>query len=130
MTLSTPLTRAAGIDVPIICGAMYPCSNPELVAAASEAGGIGVVEVDRTVLGPRLATSDDPADAMRGVPLVFTRPIVANPAEPGAQVNRAEQRLARQEPDGRGRVERPYPARHAGATARRARVADGARGAR
>jgi len=42
--LETPLTRHAGIEVPLICGAMYPCSNPELVAAASEAGGIGVVQ--------------------------------------------------------------------------------------
>lgn len=42
--LDTALTRHAGIDVPLICGAMYPCSNPELVAAASEAGGIGVVQ--------------------------------------------------------------------------------------
>lgn len=33
-----------GIDFPAICGAMYPCSNPELVAAASEAGGIGIVQ--------------------------------------------------------------------------------------
>jgi len=40
----TPLTREAGIDVPLICGAMYPCSNPELVAAVSEAGGIGIVQ--------------------------------------------------------------------------------------
>ena len=44
MALSTPLTRAAGIEVPLICGAMYPCSNPELVAAVSEAGGIGIVQ--------------------------------------------------------------------------------------
>jgi len=43
-TLSTPLTRAAGIEVPLLCGAMYPCSNPELVAAVSEAGGLGVVQ--------------------------------------------------------------------------------------
>ena len=40
----TPLTRDAGIRVPLICGAMYPCSNPELVAAVSEAGGIGIVQ--------------------------------------------------------------------------------------
>lgn len=40
----TPLTRHAGIRVPLICGAMYPCSNPELVAAVSEAGGIGIVQ--------------------------------------------------------------------------------------
>ncbi len=32
------------ISLPIIGGAMYPCSNPELVAAVSEAGGIGVVQ--------------------------------------------------------------------------------------
>ncbi len=40
----TPLTVDAGIAVPIVCGAMYPCSNPELVAAASRAGGLGVLQ--------------------------------------------------------------------------------------
>lgn len=34
----------AKIEVPVICGAMYPCSNPELVAAASDNGGIGIVQ--------------------------------------------------------------------------------------
>ena len=38
------LLEHTGIEVPVICGAMYPCSNPELVAAASEAGGIGIVQ--------------------------------------------------------------------------------------
>lgn len=42
--LDTPLTRAAGVRVPLLCGAMYPCSNPELVAAVSAAGGLGVVQ--------------------------------------------------------------------------------------
>ena len=42
--LATALTRHAGIEVPLICGAMYPCSNPELVAAVSKAGGLGVVQ--------------------------------------------------------------------------------------
>src|SRR5829696_2479591 len=42
--LDTPVTRQLGIEVPLICGAMYPCSNPELVAAASEAGGIGIIQ--------------------------------------------------------------------------------------
>lgn len=42
--LETPLARHAGIDVPLICGAMYPCSNPELVAAVSAAGGLGIVQ--------------------------------------------------------------------------------------
>jgi nitronate monooxygenase len=42
--LDTPLTRTLGIEVPLICGAMFPCSNPELVAAVSDAGGIGVIQ--------------------------------------------------------------------------------------
>ena len=42
--LNTPVTEQLGIEVPLLCGAMYPCSNPELVAAASEAGGIGVLQ--------------------------------------------------------------------------------------
>ncbi len=44
MSGQTALTRALGIEVPLICGAMYPCSNPELVAAVSEAGAIGIVQ--------------------------------------------------------------------------------------
>lgn len=44
MTTDSTFTRQLGIQHPIICGAMYPCSNPELVAAASEAGGIGIVQ--------------------------------------------------------------------------------------
>ncbi len=44
MSYPTALTQALGIDIPLICGAMYPCSNPELVAAVSEAGGIGIVQ--------------------------------------------------------------------------------------
>jgi len=48
MAMSLPpqnrFTRAAGIEVPLICGAMYPCSNPELVAAVSEAGGLGIIQ--------------------------------------------------------------------------------------
>ncbi|HSR16162.1 MAG TPA: nitronate monooxygenase family protein [Gemmatimonadales bacterium] len=42
--LDTPLARHAGIEVPLICGAMYPCSNPELIAAVSDAGGIGIIQ--------------------------------------------------------------------------------------
>ena len=33
-----------GIDYPVIGGPMYPCSNPELVAAVSAAGGLGVLQ--------------------------------------------------------------------------------------
>jgi len=42
--MNTRLTRDSGIEVPLICGAMYPCSNPELVAAVSDAGAIGIVQ--------------------------------------------------------------------------------------
>lgn len=44
MTRQALLTEILGIEHPIIGGAMYPCSNPELVAAVSEAGGIGIVQ--------------------------------------------------------------------------------------
>ena len=40
----TAFTRDAGVEVPLICGAMYPCSNPELVAAVSEAGALGIIQ--------------------------------------------------------------------------------------
>lgn len=42
--LKTPFTEHARVEYPIICGAMYPCSNAELVAAVSEAGGLGIVQ--------------------------------------------------------------------------------------
>jgi len=42
--LATAFTRHAGVEVPLIGGAMYPCSNPELVAAVSDAGGLGIVQ--------------------------------------------------------------------------------------
>lgn len=32
------------VSTPVVCGPMYPGSNPELVAAVSEAGGLGVVQ--------------------------------------------------------------------------------------
>jgi NAD(P)H-dependent flavin oxidoreductase YrpB (nitropropane dioxygenase family) len=34
--LKTEFIEHVGIDFSIICGPMYPCSNPELVAAVSE----------------------------------------------------------------------------------------------
>jgi nitronate monooxygenase len=42
--MDTAFTRQVGIRYPIICGAMYPCSNPELIAAVSNSGGIGIVQ--------------------------------------------------------------------------------------
>lgn len=42
--MTSTLCQDAGIRVPLICGAMYPCSNPELVAEVSRAGALGVVQ--------------------------------------------------------------------------------------
>ncbi|MEM7482328.1 MAG: nitronate monooxygenase [Acidobacteriota bacterium] len=42
--LDTPLADHLGIEVPLICGPMYPCSNPDLVGAVSAAGGMGVLQ--------------------------------------------------------------------------------------
>lgn len=42
--METAFTKHTGVRVPLICGPMYPCSNPELVAAVSEAGGLGIVQ--------------------------------------------------------------------------------------
>lgn len=44
MNMKTSFTEHVGIEVPLICGAMYPCSNPELIGAVSEAGGIGIIQ--------------------------------------------------------------------------------------
>jgi len=43
-TMRQRFMQQAGIEVPLICGPMYPCSNPELVAAVSDAGGLGIVQ--------------------------------------------------------------------------------------
>ena len=37
------LIEHTGVKYPIICGAMYPCSNPELVAAAANGGGMSII---------------------------------------------------------------------------------------
>jgi len=42
--MKNELLKKLKIESPIFCGAMYPCSNPELVAAVSEAGGLGVLQ--------------------------------------------------------------------------------------
>lgn len=42
--MQTAFTQHAGVEVPLIGGAMYPCSNPELVAAISDAGALGIIQ--------------------------------------------------------------------------------------
>jgi nitronate monooxygenase len=41
---ATAFCKQLGIRYPVIGGAMYPCSNPELTAAVSAAGGIGILQ--------------------------------------------------------------------------------------
>jgi nitronate monooxygenase len=72
--LDTPLTRALGIEVPLICGAMYPCSNPELVAAASEAGGIGIVQP----LSLTYVHGHDYLEGLRLIKRLTTKPVGLN----------------------------------------------------
>ena len=42
--LTQKFLNDTGAKIPIVCGPMYPGSNPELVAAVSNAGGFGVVQ--------------------------------------------------------------------------------------
>ncbi len=36
--------QSTAVEFPVIGGPMYPCSNPELVAAISEAGALGIIQ--------------------------------------------------------------------------------------
>src|SRR5439155_26641249 len=73
-SLDKPLTRHARIAVPLICGAMYPCSNVELIAAASEAGGIGIVQPVTLVFVHGLEFRE----GLRRVRALTTKPIGMN----------------------------------------------------
>jgi len=68
------LCQALGIEVPLICGAMYPCSNPELVAAVSEAGGIGIVQP----LSLSYVHGYDFREGLRYIRRLTTKPIGVN----------------------------------------------------
>jgi nitronate monooxygenase len=72
--LKTPFSERLGLEVPIICGAMYPCSNLELVAAVSAAGGLGVVQPISTVFVYR----QNLRQALRDIRRLTDRPIGFN----------------------------------------------------
>jgi len=72
--LESPLARHAGIAVPLVCGAMYPCSNLELVAAVSEAGGIGIVQPVTLAFVHKLALGD----GLRRIRALTSKPIGMN----------------------------------------------------
>lgn len=81
--IRTRLTEQLGIRVPVIGGPMYPCSNPELVAAVSAAGGIGVVQ-------PVSLTYVHGHDFRAG--LRFIRSITPNPIGLNALIEKSSER--------------------------------------
>lgn len=50
--LETPLCRILGIDYPIMSAGMNDCAGPELVAAVSNAGGLGSARSARAAPTP------------------------------------------------------------------------------
>ncbi len=72
--LQTALTHDAKIEIPLICGAMYPCSNWELVAAVSAAGGIGIIQpISLTFVGKQ-----DFRAALQKIKSVTNKPVGMN----------------------------------------------------
>jgi nitronate monooxygenase len=74
MRPTTIFRRQSHADVPIICGPMYPCSNPELVAAVSQAGGLGVVQP----ISLTYVHGYDFREGLRFIRTLTTRPIGFN----------------------------------------------------
>ncbi|PIQ24705.1 2-nitropropane dioxygenase [bacterium (Candidatus Blackallbacteria) CG17_big_fil_post_rev_8_21_14_2_50_48_46] len=74
MTYQTPFSEQLGLEVPLICGPMYPCSNKELVAAVSAAGGLGVVQP----LSMVFVYGDDFREGLRWIRSQTDRPIGMN----------------------------------------------------
>lgn len=72
--LETALTKHSGIEVPLICGPMYPCSNFELVAAVSKAGGLGVVQP----VSLTFVHKQDFREALREIKKITDNPIGMN----------------------------------------------------
>ncbi len=73
-TVSTAFTKDTNINVPLICGPMYPCSNLELVAAVSEAGGIGIVQP----VSITFVHKQDFRQALRDIKALTDKPIGMN----------------------------------------------------
>ncbi len=72
--LETAFTRHVGIEVPLICGAMYPCSNPELIAAVSAAGGIGIIQP----ISMRFVHGHDLREGIRMIRTLTDKPVGFN----------------------------------------------------
>ena len=74
MNLETALTRDARIEIPLICGAMFPCSNWELIAAVSQAGGIAIIQPISLVF----VGKDDFRAAIHKIKAVTDKPLGMN----------------------------------------------------
>ncbi len=72
--ITTAFTKDTNIDVPLICGPMYPCSNLELVAAVSKAGGIGIVQP----VSITFVHKQDFRQALRDIKALTDKPIGMN----------------------------------------------------
>ncbi len=72
--LQTAFTDHAHVEVPLICGPMYPCSNFELVAAVSKAGGLGVVQP----VSLTFVHKQDFRQALRDIKAITDKPIGMN----------------------------------------------------
>src|SRR5690606_1378074 len=64
----------SGVDLPLIGGPMYPCSNPELVAAISATGALGVVQP----LALTYVHGHDYREGLRYIRSLTNRPIGMN----------------------------------------------------
>jgi NADH:quinone reductase (non-electrogenic) len=56
MPFSTELTRALGIEVPVVQGGMQWVGYAELASAVSNAGGLGIVRFPATTIEHKLTT--------------------------------------------------------------------------
>jgi len=74
LKIETPFTQHAKVEVPLICGPMYPCSNFELVAAVSKAGGLGVVQP----VSLTFVHKQDFRQALRDIKAITDKPIGMN----------------------------------------------------
>lgn len=66
--------KDTGVQVPLICGAMYPCSNPELIAAVSAAGAMAIVQPVTLTMVYKM----DFADGLRSIRSMTPHPIGLN----------------------------------------------------
>ena len=73
-SLETPFTQHTKVEIPLICGPMYPCSNLELVAAVSKAGAIGIVQP----VSITFVHKQDFRQALRDIKAITDKPIGMN----------------------------------------------------